>query len=102
MKKISKSKNSKKISIEDIEAMSLRGEDTSSHFGSPKRMPPRELRKIPNSDIKKVNVDLTASFLKELDEIALFLNVSRQAVMKGLLKEGVDRHFLAQRARKTG
>ena len=96
-------KKSKKISIEKIEAMSLRGEDTSQYFGNPKKMPPREVHKMSNPEnIIKVNVDLTETFLTELDEIALFLNVSRQAVMKSLLKDGVDRHFLAQHARRIG
>ena len=65
-------------------------------------MPPREVHKIfSNEDIVKVNVDVTEPFLYELDAIAIFLNVSRQAVMKMFLKDGVDRHFIAKQARKV-
>ncbi len=100
MKKKSSKKNSK--TIDQIEAMALRGEDTSKFFGAPKRMPPREIQKITHQeDIVKVNVDVTQAFLSELDEIALLLNISRQAVMKTFLKDGVDRHFLAKQARKV-
>lgn len=99
MTKAIKKKN-KKTSIEDIERMALQGKDTARYFGRPKAMPPREVRKmVGHEDIIKVNVDLTETFLGELDTIALFLNISRQAVMKMFLKEGVDRHFLAQQAR---
>lgn len=101
MSKISKRKN-KTASIEEIEEMALKGKDTSAYFSKPKRMPPREVQKIPAQDeIVKVNVDVTESFLHELDAIAIFLNISRQAVMKMYLKDGVDRHFLAKQARKV-
>lgn len=102
MKKAPKKRKRASASVDQIEAMALRGEDTSEFFGEPKRMPPREVRKMPNQDdIVKVNVDLPEPFLSELDEIALFLNISRQAVMKSFLKDGVDRHFLAQQARRA-
>lgn len=95
-------KKSKAPSIEDIESMALKGKDTSMYFSKPKRMPPREVHKMTgNEDIIKVNVDVTEPFLHELDAIALFLNISRQAVMKMFLKDGVDRHFLAKQARKV-
>lgn len=103
MSKTVKSKKKKSATIEQIEAASLRGEDTSQYFGEARRMPPRETQKIEKPDnIVKLNVDLTLDFLRELDEVALFLNISRQAVMKTYLKEGVDRHFLAKQARRMG
>ncbi len=81
MKKKFSKKNSK--TIEQIETMALRGEDTSNYFDAPKRMPPREVQKMPQQeDIVKVNVDVTKAFLSELDEIALLLNIYRQTVMK--------------------
>lgn len=95
-------KKSKTATIEEIEAMALKGKDTSMYFSKPKRMPPREVHKISrNDDIVKVNVDVTEPFLHELDAIAIFLNISRQAVIKMFLKDGVDRHFPAQQARKA-
>ncbi len=89
-------------SIEEIEAMALKGKDTSMFFSKPRRMPPREVQRMAShEEIFKVNVDVTESFLKELDAIAIFLNISRQAVMKMFLKDGVDRHFVAKQARKA-
>ena len=95
-------KKKKSATIDDIEAMALKGKDTDMYFSKPKRMPPREVHKISASgDIVKVNVDLTEPFLRELDAIAIFLNISRQAVIKMFLKDGVDRHFVAKQARKA-
>ena len=48
--------------------------------------------------IQRVNVDFTAPMLSELDSAARELNVSRQAVIKTLLRQGLDRHYLARRA----
>ena len=99
---MSKATKKKTVTLDEIEAMALKGKDTGMYFSKPKRMPPREVHKIfSNEDIVKVNVDVTEPFLYELDAIAIFLNVSRQAVMKMFLKDGVDRHFIAKQARKV-
>jgi metal-responsive CopG/Arc/MetJ family transcriptional regulator len=50
--------------------------------------------------IQRVNVDVTASMLEELDQAAQDLNVSRQAVIKTLVRQALDQHYLAQRARR--
>jgi metal-responsive CopG/Arc/MetJ family transcriptional regulator len=50
--------------------------------------------------IRRVNVDLTAGMLEELDKAAQELNVSRQAVIKTLVRQALDRRYLAQRARR--
>jgi hypothetical protein len=50
--------------------------------------------------IQRVNVDLTATMLEELDKAAQELNVSRQAVIKTLVRHALDQHYLAQRARQ--
>jgi metal-responsive CopG/Arc/MetJ family transcriptional regulator len=51
--------------------------------------------------IQRVNVDLTAAMLEELDQAALDLNVSRQAVIKTLVRQALDRHYLARRAKQS-
>jgi hypothetical protein len=43
--------------------------------------------------IQRVNVDFTAEMLQELDEEAAGLNISRQAVIKTLVREGLDRRY---------
>jgi len=43
--------------------------------------------------IQRVNVDFTGPMLAELDDAAEELNISRQAVIKTLVREGLDRRF---------
>ena len=50
--------------------------------------------------IQRVNVDVTIAMLEELDTAAHELNVSRQAVIKTLVRQALDQHYLAQRARQ--
>jgi hypothetical protein len=78
------------VSAETIAKMADRGENVSSFFtGKGKMMPP----------IQRVNVDFTAPMLNELDNEACALNISRQAVIKSLLRQALDRQRLARRAR---
>ena len=50
--------------------------------------------------IQRVNVDVTAAMLEELDQAGENLNVSRQAVIKTLIRQAPDQHYLSQRARR--
>ncbi len=50
--------------------------------------------------IQRVNVDVTAGMLEELDKAAQDLSVSRQAVIKTLVRQALDQHYLAQRAKR--
>jgi Ribbon-helix-helix protein, copG family len=90
MKKTLKKK--KPISAEQIARMADRGEDISRFFTGGKMMNP----------IQRVNVDFTAEMLEELDQEAAGLNISRQAVIKTLVREGLDRRVPrdASRARR--
>ncbi len=45
--------------------------------------------------IQRVNIDFAAPMLKELDNAAKELNVSRQAVIKILIRQALDQHYLA-------
>ena len=72
--------------------LSRQGKDVSSFFKGQGRMV---------QPIQRVNVDLTASMLEELDRTARDLNVSRQAVIKTLVRQALDQHYLAQRARQA-
>jgi hypothetical protein len=79
-------------SAEAIARMADRGEDVSRFFTNTGKM---------NQPIQRVNVDFTAAMLKELDEAAEELNVSRQAVIKTYVRQGLDRHYVARRARRA-
>ncbi len=45
--------------------------------------------------IQRVNVDFSAPMLEELDKAAEELNVSRQAVIKTLVRQALDQHYLS-------
>lgn len=75
---------------DEIADMADRGEDISRFFtNTGKMMPP----------IQRVNVDFALPMLEELDEAARQLNISRQAVIKTLLRQALDQQHLARRAR---
>jgi len=77
-------RNGKKaISAEKIARMADKGKDISRFFTGIGMMNP----------IQRVNVDFTAEMLSELDREASALNISRQAVIKTLVREGLDRRI---------
>jgi hypothetical protein len=84
-------KSAKPVSAEAIAKMADRGNDVSRFFKGEGRMV---------QPIQRVNVDLTAGMLEELDKAAQDLNVSRQAVIKTLVRQALDQHYLAQSARR--
>ena len=89
MKKVRKSV--KPVSAEAISQLADRGQDVSRFFRGQGRMV---------QPIQRVNVDVTATMLEELDKAAEELNVSRQAVIKTLVRQALDQHYLAQRTRR--
>jgi hypothetical protein len=78
-------------SAESIARMADRGKDVSRYFTNRGRMMP---------PIQRVNVDFTAEMLRELDQAASELNVSRQAVIKTFLRQALDHRHLAEQARR--
>lgn len=72
---------------DEIAEMAENGEDVSTYFTN------RGTMKQP---IRRVNVDFTAEMLRELDQLAAELNISRQAVIKSYLRQALDQHRLAK------
>src|SRR5260370_35508196 len=89
MKKVRQPANP--FSAEAIGGRADQGENSSRFFKGQGRMV---------QPIQRVNVDVTSSMLEELDRAAQDLNVSRQAVIKTLVRQALDQHYLAQRARR--
>jgi len=88
------------VSAEAIARMADQGKDVSLFFtGQGRMMQPGAIQCGIAQPIQRVNVDLTAGMLAELDQAAQDLNVSRQAVIKTLVRQALDQHYLAQRAR---
>ena len=84
----------KRMTAEGIARLAERGRDVSRFFSNAGRM---------MEPVQRVNVDFTAAMLKELDDASRELNISRQAVIKTLVRQGLDRHYLARaRGRKAG
>ena len=83
-------KSAKPVSADAIARLADQGADVSRFFKGEGRMV---------QPIQRVNVDVTASMLEELDKAARDLNVSRQAVIKTLVRQALDQHYLAERAR---
>ena len=80
-------KASKTVTADEIANMADRGEDISQYFSNKGR------RKYPS---QRVNVDFNIKMLKELDNIASELNISRQALIKTYLRNALNIHYLAQ------
>jgi Ribbon-helix-helix protein, copG family len=91
MKKTRKAANP--VSADKIARLADRGKDVSGFFKGEGRMA---------QPIQRVNVDLTAAMLEELDRAARELNVSRQAVIKTLVRQALDQHYLANAEGKSG
>ena len=51
--------------------------------------------------IQRVNVDLASGMLEELDRAAKELNISRQAVIKTLIRQALDQQYLARGIRPS-
>jgi hypothetical protein len=84
-------KSAKPVSADAIARLADRGKDVSHFFKGEGRMV---------QPIQRVNVDVTAGMLEGLDKATHDLNVSRQAVIKTLVRQALDQHYLAQRARR--
>jgi hypothetical protein len=70
-----------KVTADEIAEMASRGEDISAYFTN-------EFKVV--RPVRRVNVDLTQGMLRQLDERAARLNISRQAVIKTLLDRALS------------
>jgi hypothetical protein len=77
------------VSAESIARLADAGKDVSPHFTNRGRM---------MDPVQRVNVDFAASMLEELDQAAQELNISRQAVIKTLVRHALDQHYIARQA----
>ena len=79
----------KSVSAEAIARLADEGKDVSRFFTNKGRM---------MGPIQRVNVDLASGMLEELDRAAKELNISRQAVIKTLIRQGLDQQYLARKS----
>ena len=83
----------KPVAAEAIARLADNGKDVSSFFTNKGQM---------MRPIQRVNVDLAPGMLEELDRAARELNVSRQAVIKTLIRQALDQQYAARGNRTTG
>ena len=82
----------KPVSAETIARLADEGKDVSRFFTNNGRMA---------RPIQRVNVDLAPGMLEELDKAATELNISRQAVIKTLIRQALDQQYLARGSRAS-
>ena len=85
-------KTGKPISAEAIARRAEQGKDVSGYFTNQGRIV---------TPVQRVNVDFSVPMLQELDRAAGELNISRQAVIKTLVRQALDQHYLSSAARQT-
>ena len=83
----------KPVSAEAIARLADDGKDVSRFLTNNGRM---------MGPIQRVNVDLASGMLEELDRAAKELNISRQAVIKTLIRQALDQQYLARGSRASG
>jgi hypothetical protein len=81
-------KQKKPVTAEAIARRADQGQEISQFFTNKGRM---------MGPIQRVNVDFASPMLEELDDAAKELNISRQAVIKTLIRQALDHHYLAVR-----
>ena len=85
-------KRRKPVSAEAIARLADEGRDVSRFFTNTGRM---------MGPIQRVNIDLASGMLEELDRAAKDLNISRQAVIKTLIRQALDQQYLARGTRRS-
>jgi hypothetical protein len=80
-------KRQKPAPADSIARLADRGQDVSRFLTNKGRMV---------RPIQRVNVDFSSRLLEELDQAAEELNISRQAVIKTLIRQALDQHYLAR------
>jgi hypothetical protein len=82
----------KPVPAEAIARLADQGRDVSRFFTNTGQM---------TAPIQRVNVDLASGMLEELDRAAKELNISRQAVIKTLIRQALDQQYLARGIRPS-
>lgn len=92
-----KNTRKKKMTADQIAQAAERGEDVTRFFAGKGKMMPG----LPREDIQRVNVDFTSEVLHELDAEAKRLNISRQAVIKTMVADALDRRAAVRGQKKV-
>lgn len=88
------------ISIEEIEQKIEAGEEvidryfdsTTTRVGTRRQMTSRR-----RQELETTNLEIPSPMLNELERMAKELNISREAVIKMMLRRALDEHYLAKK-----
>ena len=89
MKSTRKTRKPMPAEAEVIARLADQGRDVSGFFTNAGRM-------MVSGPIRRVNVDLATGMLEGLDRTARELNISRQAVIKTLIRQALDHQYRAR------
>ena len=76
---------------DEVAEMAERGHDISRFFTNQGEM---------KQPLASIRVDITQEMLKELDQLAAELHVSRQTVVNSCLRHALDQHLQAKRGER--
>ena len=98
-------KKKSKLTEKELELIAAGKAASGKYFGKGKlvsshAIAERRTKAPGHPDVQRVNVDFSEPMLKELDQMASALNISRQAVIKTMVRDGLDRHYVAAQGRK--
>ncbi|PIG90856.1 CopG family transcriptional regulator [Gloeocapsopsis sp. IPPAS B-1203] len=88
------------ISIEELEQKIEAGEEVIDQYFDPATTrvgTPHLMTSRRGQDQTITNLEIPLAMLNELDQMANELNISRQAVIKMMLRRALDEHYLAKR-----
>jgi hypothetical protein len=94
MKSTRKARKPVPADAEAIARLADQGRDVSRFFTNSGRM-------MMPGPIRRVNVDLASGMLEELDRAAKELNISRQAVIKTLIRQALDQQYRVRGTQPT-
>ncbi|MGV0026879.1 ribbon-helix-helix protein, CopG family [Phormidesmis priestleyi] len=89
------------ISTEELEQKIAAGEEViDRHFDSATTRvgTPRLMTSRRGQDGTIADLEIPDSMVSELDQLAIELNISRDAVIKMMLRRALDEHYLAKRS----
>ena len=89
MKKVRKAR--KTSSADTAQRLGARGKAISRFFTKTETRP---------EPFHQVEVTFTSTMLDELDAVALDLNINRESLIKTLVRQALDQHYLARSARQ--
>lgn len=88
------------ISTDELEQKIEAGEEVVDRYFDPNTArigTPRSMTSRRRQDSVVTSLDIPSSMIEELDQMAEELNISRQAVIKMMLRRSLDEHQLAKR-----